>query len=95
MQEQHRRLRGSYETFARPAAPMAAVLLILASGAAGQIIKFNPFGQKPKVPVTIKHPATLGMNLTGKKVAFGPVHGACPQQKVFAVANTQQRRQVQ
>src|ERR1700733_15093176 len=54
-----------------------AAMLVLVSAASAQIITF---GQRPKVPVTIKHPASLGITLAGKKVAFGPVTGSCPQE---------------
>jgi hypothetical protein len=60
-----------------PAAmPMAAALLALASVARGQIISF---GQKPKVPVRISHPAAVPITLAGKKIAFQP-SGTCAQQ---------------
>ncbi len=55
------------------------VLLAAASHARGQIIKIQ-FGQKPKVPVTIHHPAGMAITLQGKKVAFGRISGPCAQQ---------------
>jgi tetratricopeptide (TPR) repeat protein len=56
-----------------------AALVALTPAASGQFIKFN-FGQKPTVPVTIKHPPTLGITLAGKKVAFGQIASGCAQQ---------------
>lgn len=56
---------------------MAAAIWVMASTAGAQI---NPFGQRPRVPVTIRHPASLGITIMGKKVAFGPVTGSCPQE---------------
>jgi hypothetical protein len=46
--------------------------------APGQIIKIN--FEKPRVPVTIHHPAATGLALQGKKVAFGQISGPCAQQ---------------
>jgi hypothetical protein len=42
--------------------------------------QFIRFGQKPTVPVRINHPATLGITLAGKKVAFGQVAEGCARQ---------------
>jgi hypothetical protein len=77
MQHESRWFDGS--AHARWALLMVAVFAAMAPAARGQLIKFN-FGQKPAVPVTIKHPASLEITLAGRKVAFGPIPGGCAQQ---------------
>lgn len=55
----------------------AALLGFLAPALSrGQLITIT----RPKVPVTIHHPASTGASLQGKKVAFGQITGPCAQQ---------------
>lgn len=54
-------------------------LAVFVGPSTGQPIKIQ-FGQKPRVPVTIHHPAGTGVTLQGKKVAFGQISGPCAQQ---------------
>ncbi len=65
------------------AVSISALLAALAAGAGGQGFSFG----KKKIPVTINHPPTLGINLKGKTVAFNPATGnACRQQFVDSLA---------
>ena len=64
---------------ALPALPGVIFGLLAGALPASPQITFS-FGQKPKVPVTIRHPAGTGATLQGKKVAFGQISGPCAQQ---------------
>jgi hypothetical protein len=63
-------------SFGGKALAISAGLLALASTSNAQF----SFGQKPRVPVSIRHPAGTGVTLQGKKVAFGQISGPCAQQ---------------
>jgi len=90
MGKQNRWSNSRVRLFVQAAMVMFAAMLSMASLASGQFIKFT----KPKVPVTISHPAGLGITLAGKKVAFGQASGTCGQQFADALMQEFVKRQV-
>src|SRR5579871_2378350 len=62
--------------FANVAATIQLGLLAVGTPCNGQLITFT----RPKVSVTLHHPAATGASLEGKKVAFGQISGPCAQQ---------------
>ncbi len=60
-------------------AQAVVAVLVAAAPMRAQLLKLQ-LRHPPTVPVTINHPAKLGINLSGRKVAFSPVSGACAQQ---------------